>query len=329
MPTTIGMYEKGYDLVGERLMALGLDVVVHTFDKDGRFLVEGERVAPDAVDLDYLWLNQSITSDGVMEPVFDAMLTCRSLKVMQTFNAGLDHAFYKHMSARGIRICNSSAQGVAIAEYTMAQVLSAVHPIEEQRRMQAARQWKITPFRELSQMRWLIVGFGPIGREIAKRLKAFGSKVTVVRRTPDASDLADAVGTSADLPRLLPEADVVVIACPLNAETRGMADAGFFAAMKEGAILVNIARGGLVEDAALLAALDKNRPALAILDVFHEEPLPSGNPFWSHPKVRMTSHTSFAGSGVRDRWHQLFLDNIQRFVKGRPLLNEVDPRSFG
>ena len=132
----------------------------------------------------------------------------------------------------------------------------------------------------------------------------------------------------ADLKAFLPAADVIVLACSLNAETRGMADAAFFGAVKEGAILVNIARGALIDDAAMIAALDKGRLATAILDVFHEEPLPPANPLWSHPKVRVTSHTSFAGSGVRGRWDRLFLDNISRFVKGEKLVSEVDPRDL-
>ena len=121
---------------------------------------------------------------------------------------------------------------------------------------------------------------------------------------------------------------MIVFACPLNAETADLADSGFFSTVKKGAILVNIARGGVIDDTALLAALDEDRLAAAVLDVFREEPLPTDNPFWSHPKVRMTSHTAFAGSGVRDRWDHLFLDNISRFVKGAPLVNEVDPKSL-
>ncbi|MGX9080765.1 NAD(P)-dependent oxidoreductase, partial [Klebsiella pneumoniae] len=92
-------------------------------------------------------------------------------------------------------------------------------------------------------------------------------------------------GTAADLPAFLHEADVVVLACPLTEETRGMAGQAFFAGLKQGAILVNIARGGLVDDGALLTALDNGRLSSAILDVFHEEPLPASNPLWGHPGV--------------------------------------------
>jgi phosphoglycerate dehydrogenase-like enzyme len=98
--------------------------------------------------------------------------------------------------------------------------------------------------------------------------------------------------------------------------------------MKPGTILVNIARGALIDDTAMLAALDSGRLATAILDVFHQEPLPTDNPLWTHPKVRLTSHTSFSGSGARGRADALFLDNIARFAKGHPLVNEVNPRDI-
>lgn len=328
MPVTVAMYDKGLEHIGTRLHALGLDIEVVTFGKDGRFLIDGASVSPAEVSVDYLWLNSNINLDNFQEGAFETALACKSVGVLQTFNAGLDHPFYKRIAAKGTRICNSSAQGVAISEYVMAQVLAAVHPIQQQREMQAVRQWKVTPFRELSQMNWLIVGFGPIGQEVARRVKAFGATTSVVRRSPAPSPLADSVGTMRDLDTFLPAADVIVLACSLNPATRGFADEGFFGRIKKGALLVNVARGGLVVDAAMIAALDEGRLSTAILDVFHEEPLPADNPFWSHPKVRITSHTSFAGSGVRARWDNLFLDNIGRFVRGAPLVNEVDPRDL-
>ena len=154
--------------------------------------------------------------------------------------------------------------------------------------------------------------------------KAFDARILAVRNRAAPSDLADETGTRDDLSRLLPEADVVVLACPLNDATRGMADARFFDRMKEGAILVNVARGGLVDDAALLAALDEGRVGTAVLDVFEPEPLPTSSPYWTHPNVRLTAHTSFAGDGVVPRGDELFLANLPRYLAGEPLINEVD-----
>lgn len=325
MTITIGMHHASYAHIKPRLDALKLGVDVVTFDNDGQFTAGGKRQPASATDLDYLWLSSHVNSGGHRDAAFKTALACHKVGVLQTFNAGLDHPFYKSISDKGTRICNSSAQGVAIAEYTLAQVLAVLQPIEQQRALQAAKQWKQLPFREVSETTWLIIGYGPIGQAIAKRIKAFGAGVTVVRRSPVPSDNVDKVGTMADLPKLMIDADVVVLACPVNDQTRGMADAAFFAPMKQGAILVNIARGALIDDAAMIAALNSGTVSTAILDVFHTEPLPASDPLWSHPKVRLTSHTSFFGSGVRARWDQLFLDNIVRFVAGQPLASEVAP----
>lgn len=328
MAITLAMYDKSYEHIGKRLVALGLDLDIATFDKSGQILRQGKTLKPAETSFDYVWLQSAINKDAFQEGAFDLVLSMKSVGVLQTFNAGLDHPFYKTLSQKGTRICNSSAQGVAISEYVMAQVLSYVHPIELQRGLQARREWKITPYREISQTNWLIVGFGPIGQEVAKRVKAFGANVSVIRRSPAPSPHVDAMGTMADLKTYLPKADIIVLACPLNASTRGMVGREFFDAIKPGAILVNVARGGLVDDDALIAALDSDRLQTAILDVFHVEPLPTTHPFWAHPKVRMTSHMSFAGSGGPGRWDALFLDNIQRFAKGQALANEFNPKDF-
>ncbi len=325
MTVSVAMHEKSLEHIGERLEALGLDIDVVTFGKGGQFQVGGASVPPAEVDVDYFWLSSHASRDGGQQTAFDTVLACRSVGVLQTYNAGLDHPFYRNAADRGIRICNSSAQGVAISEYAIAQVMSVFHPVAEQRQMQAAREWRVTPFREISRTHWLIIGFGPIGQAIAERVKAFGAAVSVARRNPERCAIADRVGTQAELPSLLPDADVIVLACPLNDATRGLADSRFFAAAKPGALLVNVARGGVIDDAALLAALDGGGVETAILDVFRTEPLPPDNPYWTHPKVRLTPHTSFAGNGFQARWDQLFLDNIVRFANGQPLIREVDP----
>ena len=328
MTKTVAMYDQSYAHIGERLNALGLDIDVITFDKDGQFLIDGKPTPAAETSVDFLWLSNHLNASGVIKTAFETVLRCKSIGVLQTFNAGLDNPVYKQASDKGIRICNSSAQGVAIAEYVMAQVLSLMHPIEEQRAQQARKEWKLTPFREISRTHWLIIGYGPIGQAIAERVKSFGATTAVARRTPATSSLVDKAGTLADVNTLLPEADIVVLACALTNETRGFADKAFFEVLKPGTILVNIARGPLIDDAAMIAALDDGRLAHAVLDVFQHEPLPTDDPLWSHPKVRLTPHTSFAGDGGRARWDQLFLDNIVRFVKDEPLAHEVNPNDI-
>ena len=325
MTVTLAMHANSFAKIGERLKALALDIDVITFEDDGRYRIDGAAVAPADVEVDYVWLSQQIGNMAARDAAFDTVLATKRVDVVQTFNAGLDHPFYRKTADRGIRICNSSAQSVAIAEYTLAQVLALFHPVARQRQMQADKEWAVTPFREISRTKWLIVGYGAIGGEVGKRAKAFGAEVMAIRRNPTVGDEVDRAGRLEDVPTFLPEADVILLSCPLTDATRDLADAGFFAAAKKGAVLVNVGRGGLIDDAALIAALDADKLECAVLDVFRTEPLPTDDPLWTHPKVRLTSHTSFAGSGVQHRWDQLFLDNIVRYTKGEPLERVVDP----
>ena len=324
MTITVAMHQANLDHIGSQLDALGLDLRILPWDDDG-FDIDGRKVPPSEVEADYVWLGIHARNAKAQ---FETVLAMKRVGVLQTFNAGVDDPFYAEMAARGVRICNSSAQGVAIAEYTIGQVMSVLQPIALQRQQQADRVWKTTRFREISQTRWLIVGYGPIGQALAHRIKAFGAHVSVVRRSPGADADVDRFGNSADLPDMLGQSDIVVLACPLTEATRGMAGTEFFKATKPGTILVNIARGGLIEEQALIDALDRGQVETAILDVFDTEPLPTDDPLWSHPGVRLTPHTSFAGDGGPGRWDALFLDNIQLFARGEPLIREVDPAEF-
>jgi phosphoglycerate dehydrogenase-like enzyme len=231
---------------------------------------------------------------------------------------------------KGVRLSKSSAQATPIAEYVVGHALSLQLPINQAAALQARHEWKSTPYREIGNTRWLMAGFGNIGHEIAKRIKPFGAHLTVVRRSPAAEgDLVDKVITLKDIAAALPDTDVVVLACALNDETRNMCDEAFFRAMKPGAILINIGRGGLVDEDALKAGLDRDQPAHAVLDVFHTEPLPADAWFWDHPKVRVTAHTSNSGDGNLGRGDELFLENLRRYLAKAPLLNEADPSEVG
>jgi phosphoglycerate dehydrogenase-like enzyme len=126
-----------------------------------------------------------------------------------------------------------------------------------------------------------------------------------------------------DLLGRLPEADVVVLSVPLTPDTEDLADGAFFAAMKPGSVLVNVGRGGLVDETALLAALDRGAPEHAVLDVFQVEPLPKESPFWDHPRVTLTAHASGNGAGAGARNDETFLENLRRWTAGEPLLYEA------
>jgi phosphoglycerate dehydrogenase-like enzyme len=247
----------------------------------------------------------------------------------QIMAAGIDNPIFRNILEKGVRLSKSSAQATPIAEYVDAHALSLQVPIQAQAALQAKHEWKATPYRELGHTRWVMVGFGNIGHEIAKRIKPFGVDLTVVRRSAAPDALADRVLAFRDIASILPDADVIVLACALNDETRNMCDEAFFRAMKPGAILINIGRGGLVDEEALKAGLDRDQPGHAVLDVFQTEPLPADSWFWDHPKVRVSAHTSNSGDGNLGRGDELFLENLRRYLAKQPLLNEADPSEVG
>jgi phosphoglycerate dehydrogenase-like enzyme len=260
---------------------------------------------------------------------FARLLQANNPQWVQIMFAGLDNPVFKQIMGKGIRLTKSSAQAIPIAEHVIAHAFSLIVPIDQQRDAQAKKQWRRTPFREIGQTHWTVVGFGSIGKEIARRVRPFGTRITAVRRSPAPDPLADRVIDLAGLPGVLPDSDVVVLANSLNEETRGMADDRFFGAMKQGAILINIARGALIDEAALQRGLARDKPAHAVLDVFDTEPLPETSWMWTHPKVRVSAHTSNAGDGTPGRGDVLFLENLKRYLAGQPLLNEASKSEVG
>jgi len=310
--------------LGEAKIPLDLFVA----DQDGTVRSNGAVVERAAVQPEVVWASLDTYIGGQFRLFFDVAMNEPSVKWVQTFNAGLDLPIFRDIVRKGIRLSNSNAQAIAIAEYVMGQVIAEWYPIADYRAAQAKHEWRRVAFRELSQSRWLIIGYGNIGREVAKRAKGFGASVVGIRRSAKADEFADEVATPKDVPRLLPSADIVVLACALNDETRDLVNAEFLDQMKTESLLVNIGRGGLVDEEALVAALDRGTPAIAILDVFRQEPLPVGSPLWDHPKIRISAHTSASGSGTVARGDKLFLDNLALYAAGRRLINEVDESFF-
>jgi phosphoglycerate dehydrogenase-like enzyme len=323
------MTEAAHGRIAGRLAALAPDLDVLLVTGQNLFLRGEEAVPPEAVDPDIIWCSLDAYPGPYLGTLFRTAVHAPRKPWMQAFNAGLDNPVFKAIMANGVRITKSSAQSVPIAEYVLAHAISLIVPLGPQAEAQAAKTWTRTPYREVSQSRWTLVGFGPIGRAIAVRAKAFGAHVTVVRRSVKDDPAVDAVVTMAALPDLLPEIDVIVLACPLNDETQGMANAAFFKALKPGAILINIGRGGLVDEDALRVGLSTQQPGHAVLDVFQTEPLPDDSWLWSHPQVRVSAHTSNSGGGTLQRGDELFLANLKHFLAGEPLINEAHPSEVG
>jgi phosphoglycerate dehydrogenase-like enzyme len=255
--------------------------------------------------------------------------SARNLRWFQVINAGVDRMAQDGLLDRGFTVTNvSGLAAVAIAEYCIATMLMLAKGLHKSVRDQERHSWDFRFTGEVLGKTCGIVGMGAIGRELARRAHAFGMRVVASRRTvgPGASDPdADELLPYSELDRLLAESDYLVLCVPLTEETRGLIGAAELAKMKAGAALVNIARGAVVDQAAMIAALRDGTLAAAALDVVDPEPLPADNPLWDMPNVILTPHISGAVEGYGHRAADLFIANLRRYVAGETLENIVDP----
>ena len=254
------------------------------------------------------------------------------LRFVQSASAGTDQYDRAVLKAAGIRL--ASGQGInanAVSEHAIAQILAILRRIPEARDNQAKRVWRgmmgdvAKREDEAGGKTVLVVGLGRIGGRIARLCKAFGMKVIGVRRdVAGGAEGADEVHSFRDFASLVPRADFVVLACPLTDETRGLVDAAALAAMKPTAHLVNVARGRVVDEPALIAALQAGRIRGAALDVTSEEPLPADSPLWAMPNVLITPHTGGETHMYEDNVLDLMVENIARLQRGETdLVNQI------
>jgi phosphoglycerate dehydrogenase-like enzyme len=239
---------------------------------------------------------------------------------VHTASAGVDRLLFPALVASGTVLTNS--RGVfeqPLAEYTAGLVLAMAKDFHGTWELQRRRRWQHRATMRVEGSRAVVVGSGPIGRAIARTLRALGVLTELVGRTARGD-----VHGAEELHDLLPEADWVVCAAPLTEATRGMFDARAFAAMRPGARFVNVARGALVVEEDLRTALVTRRIAGAALDVFAEEPLPGEHPLWDTPGLIVSPHMSSDTFGWRDDLAEVFLANFDRWTGGRELHNVVD-----
>lgn len=238
------------------------------------------------------------------------------LAVVQTLTAGVDHVV--PWLPDGVTLCN--ARGVhdaSTAELVVGLTIAVLRGFPDFVRAQDDGRWAAARHRSLADRRVLLVGYGSVGRAVARRLEGF--EVDLI---PVASRARDGVAGAAELPDLLPSADVVILTVPLTAQTLGMVDAAFLARMPDAAVLVNAARGPVVDTAALLAELSSGR-LRAALDVTDPEPLPPGHALWSAPGVLISPHVGGNTSAYLPRAHRLVAAQLDRFARGQPLDNVV------
>ena len=317
------IYAPSYERIKDDLHSIVPDLAPIIMMSDGRLVQDGAEISVDQIAPDVAWPNTEVYLEGPVRDFMIALLKSPNLKWVQTSSAGVEHPVFAAIVKNGAKLTNSDAGSIGIAEFVMSSVLNVFHPFERRRESQATKVWDRVGFREISGTNWVIIGFGNIGAEIGKRANAFGANVIGVRRSKVTSDFATVVKPN-DMMDYLPSADVVVVAAALTPDTHHVINANTLSMMSKNSVLVNIGRGGHVDEAALIDSLNKGIPGTAILDVFDEEPLPSDSPLWTHPRVRLTAHTAASSDGVRHRNDHVFLENLKRYVKGEPLLHAVD-----
>jgi phosphoglycerate dehydrogenase-like enzyme len=254
------------------------------------------------------------------------------LRFIQSIGAGVDQFPQDQLKARGIRL--ASARGVnevAVAEHAMALILALARRLPEARDNQMRHAWRQmiadlnTREDELAGKTLLIVGLGRIGGRLARLAKAFDLKVIGIRRDLGAGQNgADALHPMSDLQKLLPEADIVALTCPLTPETTGIINAKALAAMRPSSMLINVARGRCVDEPALIAALAEGRIAGAGLDCFADEPLASASKLWDFANVLITPHTAGETRRYEENVLDVLMDNLGRLWRGDTTLrNQV------
>ena len=266
----------------------------------------------------------SVRFDGTPTFPREELLDTDTVKWISVAGSGTDHLFPWDPA----RITVTNTAGVAadmMAEYVLGCVLSFRLNLRDFTSAQRQRRWTNGSVTPLQGSTALLVGLGYTGQAVARRFSVMGMRGLGVRSNPAATNFVDEVYPVSELVNLLPNADVVVIAVPLLDSTRNLLSSREFSAMRENVILVDVSRGGVLDEQALLTALERSDIEGAALDVFAEEPLPEGHPFWDMENLILTPHCSSVYDGWELRSVEMFAENLQRYRGGQSLDRVVDP----
>lgn len=250
------------------------------------------------------------------------------LRWIQAIGSGVGQFVSSRLPEGGVTLTNAAGIGAGpIAEWSLARILQLLKQLPAHDESARRHEWRNTDAWMLEGKTVAIIGLGAIGRAVATRARAFGTRIVATRRTwaPGMTDPdCDELFGPDSLHDVLGQADVVVVTATGGQENEGMFDAAAFAAMKRRSIFVNVARGWLVDEPALIEALRSGHLSGAATDVARTEPLPADDPLWDAPNLLISPHNSARGEGYGRRAFALLLQNLQRYVTGRPLLNVVD-----
>jgi len=282
---------------------------------------EGPIAEPDLARVDVAFFSADAFPERVAH-LMGAIVRAPNLQWLHTASAGIDHPVFGQLRDRGVRITTSSGAAAApIARTVMLYLLGLSRDIAGVLRDQAAHVWSFRPYEDLDGQTIGVVGMGPIAREVIRMATVLGMRPIGMRRSVLGDEPCE-TWTLDRLPELAAAADALVVALPLADETRGIVSADVLAAMRPTAVFVNVGRGELVDEPALIAALASRRLGGAGLDVFVTEPLPADSPLWDLPNVIITPHSSATTSATFEGAAEIFLDNLTRYVRGEPMHNE-------
>jgi len=263
----------------------------------------------------------------------DQFSAAKLLKWIHAPTAAVHQLMFPELVRSQVRVTSSTGvHGPVVAEHAIAVLLALAKRLPQAIAYQAKSTWSQDQLwrrppgpREVAGATVVVIGMGAIGREFTSRAKALGMKVLAIRESPaKGPGGADAVFSPAQLNEVLPQADYVLLCTPVTPSSERLMNQARLEKMKPDAYLINVARGNLVDEPALLRALKGGRIAGAALDVFDQEPLPHDSPFWSLDNLLITPHTAAVTEKLWERHFHLISENLKRFVAGRPLLNEVD-----
>ena len=305
-------------VIGDRVCQIAPDCELVIIDPEGQIL-------GDMDDSEVLFLRW-----GIDRTTYRRLISSlgSNLCWIHTVSAGVDHVLVPELEDADVVLTNASGVfGVPIAEMVMGYMLTVVKRLPELMEQQQGRRWRKLDLDELRGKTVGILGMGDIGGEVARLSRAFGMRVVGLRRHLQPHDAADQIYPPGRLHELLACSDFVTVATPLTSETRGMIGRAELEAMKPNAWLINVSRGPVVDEEALLKALQEKIIGGACLDVFADEPLDAESPLWALPNVIITPHNSWSSPRMMEREAELFLENLRRYVKGEPLRNVVDTQA--
>jgi len=303
-------------------LKLPLEILTLPADKDAR-LAEA-----DIARIEVAFFSQDIVPDYSRQ-FFSAVRKAPAIKWLHVFNVGVDHPIYTEMLERGVRLTTAAGTTAQpIAQTALTGMLMLARGFPYWLKAQAERRWDPVRLqespRDLAGLTVVVYGMGAIGAAFARLARTLGMRVIGVRRSPrKVDDPVDEMHTPDQLDALLPRADWLMLACPLTTETRRLITAQRLALLPRGAHILNIARGEVIDEAAMIESLKSGHIAGAYLDVFEQEPLPASSPLWDLPNVIVTPHNSSSSIGNEKRVFDGFVNILEQWKNNIPLSHEI------